>query len=302
MSHWDLVDIPNLTGKRALVTGVTSGVGMHTVTELAKAGAEVILAARDPEKLTRTVKQVIMAAPRAKVDPLVCDLADLSSVREAAKNAAAFGPLSILVNNAGVMATPESTTKDGFELQFGTNHLGHFALTGLLLEQLVDSGEARVVTLSSHVARGALRPPLGDPRDHSGRYSRWPAYAASKLANLLFMFELDRRVTARGLPITSVGAHPGYSRTGLQKEVAIVDAVSGLVGQTAEMGALPALMAATAPGLRGGTYIGPGGPFEMRGTPKIVRAPRVALHEENARRLWALSEQATGVSYLSAES
>ncbi|HET7735461.1 MAG TPA: oxidoreductase [Nocardioidaceae bacterium] len=295
--HWGLNDIPNLTGKRAVVTGVTSGLGEHVVTELARAGADVILAARNPAKLDETVKKVIMQAPRAKVDGVVCDLADQSSVRNAAKEIGSFGPLSILVNNAGVMATPHSRTKDGFELQFGTNHLGHFALTGLLLEQLADSGDARVVTLSSIMARYALKPELGDPRIPHGRYSRWHVYSQSKLSNLLFAFELDRRVTKAGLPITSVAAHPGYAHTNLQKEVAIVDAVSGLVGQSASMGALPSLMAATAPGLRGSTYIGPSGPFELRGLPKIVKAPRPAYNEGNAKKLWELSEDATGVRF-----
>jgi NAD(P)-dependent dehydrogenase (short-subunit alcohol dehydrogenase family) len=298
VKHWTLAEIPNLTGKRALVTGVTSGLGEHIVTELARAGAEVILAARSPKKLEETVRQVIGDAPLAKVTGVVCDLADLASVRAAAKEVAALGPISILVNNAGVMATPHQRTKDGFELQFGTNHLGHFALTGLLLEQLVDSGDARVVSVSSHMARGAMTPPLGDPRTAPKRYSRWHTYSQTKLANLLFAFDLDRRARAAGLPITSVAAHPGYSHTALQKEVSIVDAASPLIGQSPAMGALPALMAATAPGLRGSTYIGPSGPFELRGLPKIVKAPRQAWNEENARALWELSQHATGVRYL----
>ncbi|HSV41107.1 MAG TPA: oxidoreductase [Nocardioidaceae bacterium] len=296
--HWSLADVPNLTGKRAVVTGVTSGIGEHTVTELARAGADVILVARNPKKLQTTVKEVILRAPRAKVDGVVGDLADLESVHSAAKEIESFGPISILVNNAGVMGTPHQRTKDGFELQFGTNHLGHFALTGLLLESLVDSGDARVVTLSSIMARAALKPPLGDPRVE-GRYERWSIYSQSKLANLMFAFELDRRATKAGLPLTSVAAHPGYAHTALQKEVAIVDAFSGLIGQSAAMGALPSLMAATAPGLRGSTYIGPSGAFGTRGAPRIVKPPGPALNEENARALWELSEDATGVRFLS---
>ena len=294
---WRLTDIPDLTGKRALVTGVTSGLGAHTVTELAKAGADVLLAARDQKKLDQAVSDVIQAAPRAKVTPILCDLADLGSVRAAAKDVTAQGPLSILVNNAGVMATPYGLTKDGFEQQFGTNHLGHFALTGLLLQTLVDSGDARVVTLSSIMARTVLKPQLGDPRKKHGRYSRWQAYSQSKLSNLLFALELDRRVSQAGLPVTSVAAHPGYARTALQKEVGIVDAVSGLVGQSSEMGAMPSLMAATAPGLRGGIYVGPSDFFESRGWPQIVKPPRQAKNEANAIALWELSEDATGVRY-----
>ncbi len=298
MSTWQLNDIPNLTGKRALVTGVTSGLGEYTVTELARAGAEVILVARNQAKLDATVRDVIEAAPLAKVTGVLCDLADLTSVRAAAKAVSELGPLSILVNNAGVMATPHQRTVDGFDLQFGTNHLGHFALTGLLLEQLFDSGDARVVSLSSHMARGALKPSLGDPRLPPSRYNRWYVYSQSKLANLLFAFELDRRAQAAGLPITSVAAHPGYTHTALQKEVWIVEATSGLVGQSAAMGALPSLMAATAPGLRGSTYVGPSGPFQLRGLPTIVKAPKPAWNEANAKALWELSEAATGVRFL----
>jgi NAD(P)-dependent dehydrogenase (short-subunit alcohol dehydrogenase family) len=290
--------MPNLTGRRALVTGVTSGIGTVTVVELAKAGAEVILVARDPQKLDDAVKHVIGEAPLSKVSGVVCDLAELRSVRAAAKEIAGYGPIAILVNNAGVMATPHRRTADGFELQFGINHLGHFALTGLLLEQLVDSGNARVVTVSSQVARGARVPPLGDPRVPRRRYIRWQAYAQSKLANLLFAFELDRRARKAGLPLTSVAAHPGYTRTGLQKEVAIIDAFSELVGQSVAMGALPSLMAATTPNLRGSSYIGPSGPFEMRGLPETVPPPRAALDEVSAQDLWELSQHATGVRYL----
>src|SRR5680860_479384 len=190
---WTLDEMPDLTGKRALVTGVTAGLGEHTVLELARCGAEVIMAARTESKLAEAIGDVRRAQPLAKVTPLVVDLADLSSVRRAAEEAAAYGPLDILINNAGVMATPNRRTVDGFDLQFGTNHLGHFALTGLLFPQLVAAGDARVVTVASLAHNLVRTVPLTDPRESSHRYRKWIAHGESKLANLLFAFELDRR-------------------------------------------------------------------------------------------------------------
>ncbi len=307
MSGWSLADVPDLTGRRALVTGVTSGLGEVTARELARAGAEVLLAARNPEKLESTVSALRDEVPTARLVPRELDLADLASVRQAASRAAELGPLDILVNNAGVMATPETRTRDGFELQLGTNHLGHFALTGLLLDALVASGEARVVTVSSLMARTVRSVTLEDPRAPSGRYRRWNAYGQSKLANLLFTFELDRRVRAAGLPITAVAAHPGYTETNLvdngmnlgRRTVngAIGIAVTSLVGQDVHQGALPQLRAAVEPGLDGGSYLGPKGPLEMHGSPGRVRPPRPATDVALAAGLWELSARATGVSF-----
>jgi NAD(P)-dependent dehydrogenase (short-subunit alcohol dehydrogenase family) len=206
------------------------------------------------------------------------------------------------------MATPQRRTVDGFELQLGTNHLGHFALTGRLLPQLV-AGEGRVVTVSSQMHRSVRSLPLTDPRaPEHGRYSRWRAYGRSKLANLLFMLELDRRARRAGLAVTSVGAHPGYAATnltwsGMQLDGrstagAILHAATRLVAQSAEGGAQPLLMAATLPGLPGGTYLGPSGPGEWRGAPTIVHPSRAARDEQLAAGLWELSERATGVTYL----
>ncbi len=298
--------MPRLAGRRALVTGVTAGgLGAHVATHLAGAGADVVLAGRNAERLEETRKAILAEHADAVLHPLPLDLADLSSVRRAAEEATAAGPLDILVNNAGVMATPRERTADGFELQFGTNHLGHFALTGLLLDALVASGGARVVTVSSQMARLARGVSLDDPRRPRDRYDKWHSYAQSKLANLLFTFELDRRVRQRELPVTAVAAHPGYSRTNLvgsglgrsgrAGEGAIAQAVTRLIGQSSERGALPLLMAAAAPGLRGGTYIGPQGPFQLHGDPTVVPPPRPALDESMAAGLWELSEQATGV-------
>jgi len=302
---WSLADVPDLTGRRALVTGVTSGLGEVTARELARAGAEVVLAARNTDKLEATTRSVREQVPDARLVPLRLDLADLSSVRRAAQEAVDAGPLHVLVNNAGVMATPHERTADGFELQLGTNHLGHFALTGLLLDALVASGDGRVVTVSSQMARSVRGVSLRDPRETGGRYRRWGAYGQSKLANLLFTFELDRRVRAAGLPVTAVAAHPGYTvtnlvgngigRTPLVGTIAV--AVTNVVGQGVEQGALPQLRAAVEPGLGGGSYVGPGRPFEMNGPPVLVTPPRAALDEGQAAGLWSLSEEATGVRY-----
>lgn len=304
--QWTLEEIPDLSGKRVLVTGVTSGIGEHTVLELARQGAEVVMAARSEPKLQSAMDDVRRMLPDASLVPLHLDLADLSSVRRAAEAAAKLGPLDILVNNAGVMATPHRRTADGFELQFGTNHLGHFALTGLLFPLLAAAEAARVVTVSSQAHRIARTVPLGDPRQDTGRYSKWGAYTQSKLANLLFTFELDRRAKAAGTAVSAMAAHPGYASTnliegmnlgGTRPDGAIAVGATRLLGQSAATGAQPTLMAATMPGLPGGSYIGPRGPMEMRGRPTVVTASRVARDERLAGKLWAVSEQATGVHF-----
>jgi NAD(P)-dependent dehydrogenase (short-subunit alcohol dehydrogenase family) len=304
---WTVADIPDLTGRRALVTGVTSGLGEVTARELARAGAEVVLAARNEAKLDHTVTALERAVPGARLVPLVLDLADLASVRRAAAEASALGALDILVNNAGVMATPHERTVDGLELQMGTNHFGHFALTGLLLDALVASGNARVVTVSSLLARSVPGVSLADPRAADAGYRRWGAYGQSKLANLLFTFELDRRVRAKGLPVTAVAAHPGYTKTNLVDNGlnrggrrmigAIGVAATALIGQGVEQGAEPQLRAAVEPGLPGGSYVGPGGPFEVRGAPRVVRPPQPAQDTELAAGLWTLSEMVTAVRF-----
>jgi len=303
---WTANDIPDLHGRRALVTGVTGDLGRETARELARAGAQVILTGRDEARLAEVARVLAADLPGARLDTVRLDLADLSSVRQAAESVLANSDtLDILVNNAGVMATPPRRTADGFELQLGTNHLGHFAFTGLLMPAL---GAARVVTVSSQMHRAALRAPLGDPREH-GRYQRWVAYGESKLANLLFMRELDRRARSAGLSLASVAAHPGYASTHLQTSgpqlggkslsARVMAAATPVLGQAPEMGALPSLYAATYPGLPGGTYVGPSRWMEMRGTPKVVGMSKVASDEKAAARLWDLSEKATGVTFLS---
>jgi NAD(P)-dependent dehydrogenase (short-subunit alcohol dehydrogenase family) len=299
---WSLTDLPDLTGRRVLVTGVTSGIGEQTALELARHGAEVVLAARSESRLDRTEADILAVVPTAVLHRTIIDLADLSSVRRAAAEVSRIGPLDVLVNNAGVMAPPFSQTVDGFELQLATNHLGPFLLTGLLLPQLVASGRGRVVTVSSQAHRFTRRAPLDDPRVHHGRYSRWGAYSRSKLAGLLFTFELDRRLREHGLPVTAVACHPGYSATELMgkgrsgRRGQVLQAVFTLVGQPSSMGALPTLMAATAE-LPGSTYVGPGNVLQMRGLPGVVKPRRLALDREAQRRLWELSEAATGLRY-----
>ena len=302
-AQWTPDQIPDLTGKRALVTGVTSGLGKAVVSTLAGRGAEVVMAARNEQKLAGAVEDPQQRVPSATLRPLVLDLADQSSVRRAAEEAASYGPLHLLVNNAGVMAPPYQRTVDGFELQMATNHFGHFALTGLLLPQLAASGDARVVSVSSQGHRMARSAPLGDPRRQQGRYRRWPVYGQTKLANLLFAFELDRRARAAGLALKALAAHPGVSATGLMRSGyagspsgRILDAAFLAIGQPPEMGAMPILMAATAD-LPGTTYVGPSGFGESRGLPKVVIASGLARDPEAARRLWEVSQEATGIVY-----
>jgi NAD(P)-dependent dehydrogenase (short-subunit alcohol dehydrogenase family) len=306
---WTPEEIPDLTGKRALVTGVTSGIGEKTVIELARHGAAVILGARNPAKLEASIRTVLQAVPDAILEPLSIDVSDLSSIRRAASQVE--GPLHLLVNNAGVMATPHQLTADGLQLQMATNHFGPFALTGLLFPQLVASGEGRVVGIGSQASRIARTPPLEDPKDASGHYGRWSGYAKSKLADLMFVFELDRRARAQGLPVKGLAAHPGYSATGLmgtgrntgntrerlRRSASIMQAVFELAGQPPELGALPTLMAATAD-LPGSTYVGPSGLGQMKGHPRIVSARRLAMDRDSQRRLWEISEEATGVRFL----
>jgi NAD(P)-dependent dehydrogenase (short-subunit alcohol dehydrogenase family) len=278
-----------------VVTGASSGLGLVTARELARHGARVVAACRDLDKGRRAT-----AGLAGELDVRRLDLADLESVRAFADELPGE-PVDLLINNAGVMAPPRRLTADGFESQFGTNHLGHFALTGRLLARLLAAPEPRVVTVSS----GAHR--IGwinwDDLQRERRYNAWLAYGQSKLANLMFCFELQKRALAAGAELRSVAAHPGYAATNLQFsgprpwEAALMWVTNKLVAQSAEMGALPTLYAATFPGLPGATFIGPDGPGEQRGFPHVVGAARRAYDEEAWRRLWEVSEQLTGVRY-----
>lgn len=291
--------IGDLTGRRVVITGANSGLGLQTAIGLGRAGAEVILACRDEQRGRDAEKRVRAETGSDRIEMRTLDLANLTSVRDFA--AGFSGPLDLLVNNAGVMATPRATTTDGFELQFGTNHLGHFALTGLLLEHLREAGAARVVTLSS-LAHKRGRINFGDLQSER-RYRRWKAYGQSKIANLYFMVELDRRARAAGWDLTSVAAHPGMANTNLTAGMNIPAALDvfnvffRLVTQSDAAGALPSLYAATSDDVRGGDYYGPSGPGETRGAPRLVAPVARVLDRDVAVRLWNRSVEATGVDY-----
>jgi NAD(P)-dependent dehydrogenase (short-subunit alcohol dehydrogenase family) len=298
-AKWTADQIPDQTGRVAVVTGANSGLGLITARELARAGATVVVAARDG-KANAALGEIAAAVPDAALEPQTLDLADLDSVRSFAERVGAEHPrIDVLVNNAGVMMPPRSTTADGFELQFGTNHLGHFALTGLLLDRL----SGRVVTLSSLEHKpGRLN---FDDLQSERSYSPRDAYQQSKFANAVFGLELDRRLRAAGPPVISVLAHPGYSATNLQLTGptgamrAFLRVTNQLIAQSAEQGALPQLYAATADGVEGGSFIGPDGFREARGHPTVVQPVGRARDAEAGRRLWEVSEELTGVKYLS---
>jgi NAD(P)-dependent dehydrogenase (short-subunit alcohol dehydrogenase family) len=309
MSGWSESDIPSQAGRAWIVTGANSGLGLVTARELARAGAKVILGCRDPERGQKALADVSGSASGAEPQLARLDLADLGSVRDFASVVTeSVESLDGLVNNAGVMAPPREETADGFELQFGTNHLGHFALTGLVLDRLLAGiGESRVVTVSSVAHRtGSI---YWDDLLGTDGYSRWRRYGQSKLANLLFAYELGRRSAAGDWGVTSVAAHPGYAATHLQSSgpgiggglVSILNVtvmkVTNLIAQSDEMGALPSLYAATVPDVPSGAYVGPSGPGEARGHPKIVSSSKASRSEEDAKRLWQISEELTGVSY-----
>ncbi|MGX5181309.1 oxidoreductase [Streptomyces avermitilis] len=290
--NWNAGDIPDQTGRTAVVTGANSGLGIATVEALARAGAHVVLAVRDPER-----GEAAAAGVHGSVEVRRLDLADLASVREFA--AGWQGDLHLLINNAGVMNIPEASTKDGFEMQFGTNHLGHFALTNLLLPRIKD----RVVTVSS----GAHRMP-GSPYIHfdnlnlTGEYAPITAYSQSKLANLLFTLELQRRLAEAGSPVRALAAHPGWAATNLQSHDgsalrrALMRVGNRFIAQDNRAGALPTLYAAVQD-LPGASYVGPDGFGEMRGGPTLVGRSAAASDPVSARRLWTASEDLTGVTF-----
>jgi NAD(P)-dependent dehydrogenase (short-subunit alcohol dehydrogenase family) len=296
----DSYEVPDQTGRIAIVTGANSGIGLDAAHGLARAGARVVMACRDTAKGDAAAATIRADVPDALLDVTALDLASLDSVRAFA-DGYAHERLDLLINNAGVMVPPYRKTADGFELQLGTNHLGHFALSGLLLERLLATPGARVVTVSS-TAHKFGRIDFDDLQSERS-YRRWRAYGQSKLANLLFMFELDRRLREHGAGAISVAAHPGYSATNLQfaatpSRVERLGSVvlNRVVAQSAERGAEPTLYAATA-AIEGGSFVGPDGFQEMRGAPTLVKPTRAARDAETARRLWEVSEQLTGVRF-----
>ena len=296
---WNVENIPDQSGRNAVVTGANSGLGLVTARELSRAGAAVVMACRNLDKGHAAIEQVRAAVPDAQVQLDELDLASMESVRGFAERfKASHDGLDLLINNAGVMAPPRRRTADGFELQFGTNHLGHFLLTTQLLDAMEGREDARVVTLSSTAHKiGRIS---FDNLNGDRHYFRWRAYGQSKLANLLFALELDRRLRQEGSTVKSLAAHPGYAATNLQSaSPPLIDRIvmkvsNAVIAQSDEMGALPTLFAATEPGLEGGTYIGPDGPNEQRGHPTIVSPSGRARDEDTARRLWQVSEELTG--------
>jgi NAD(P)-dependent dehydrogenase (short-subunit alcohol dehydrogenase family) len=303
MPKWTPSEIDDQTGRRVVVTGANSGLGFHASLELARRGAHVTLACRSTEKGEEALARLLEEAPGSAARLRRLDLADLASVRDFAESY--DEPIDLLINNAGVMALPRRETADGFEMQLGTNHLGHYALTGLLLPRLLESeSDARVVTVSSGAHRMGR---MGwDNLQGQRRYQRWLAYGQSKLANLLFMRELQRRADADDANLLSVAAHPGYAATNLQFAGArmegsgIKERIAGLgnklMAQSDAQGAWPLLFAATEE-IPGGAYAGPDGPGEMRGHPHLVSMSSRASSEEDAARLWKASEELTGVKY-----
>ena len=285
-----------------MVTGANSGLGFVAARELARKGAYIVLACRNQAKGEKARRAIEMRAPTATVEVSELDLASLDSVRAFAERLRSeHDGVDLLINNAGVMATPHRRTADGFELQFGTNHLGHFALTGLVINMLEGREDARVVTLSSGAHRvGKI---AFDNLGGEHRYFRWRAYGQSKLANLLFALELDRRLRAAGSAVKSMSAHPGYAATNLQHagptrlDELLMLVPNKVLAQSEEMGALPTLYAATEPGVEGGTYVGPDGLAEQRGHPTKVSPNAAARNEVVARRLWEVSEEMTGVRF-----
>ncbi|MFJ9812780.1 oxidoreductase [Streptomyces sp. NPDC101158] len=301
--QWNADRIPDLTGRTFVVTGANSGLGLATTRELARHGGHVVLAVRDEGKGRAAAQRIAGEVTGARLDVRRVDLADLGSVREFADKLRAEHPrLDVLVNNAGVMAPPRTLSAQGHELQFAANHLGHFALTGLLLDRLAAGRDPRVVTVSSLQHRkGRID---FDDIDGARRYSPMGHYNQAKLANTVFGHELHLRLTAAGSPVRSVLAHPGYTATNLQNDtpVALVRWVYGkvlgpLLAQAPESGARPQLYAATAPGVEGGAFLGPDGPGELRGAPRPVAYAPAATDPETGRRLWELSERLTDVRY-----
>ena len=302
---WEEADVGDQSGRVVVVTGSNTGIGYHAAAVLAYRGAHVVLAVRNLEKGNAALSRMVAASPGADVTLQALDLSSLDSVRTAADALrSAYPRIDLLINNAGVMYTPKQVTKDGFEMQFGTNHLGHFALTGLLLDHMLPVRGSRVVTVSSmgHRIRAAIH---FDDLQWERRYDRIAAYGQSKLANLLFTYELQRRLSGRPAADKStiaVAAHPGTSNTELPRNLPriikpMADVLGPVLFQSAAMGALPTLRAATDRAVQGGQYYGPDGFAEQRGHPKLVNSSAQSHDEDLQRRLWTVSEELTGVNF-----
>lgn len=304
--HWTTANIPDQSGKVAVVTGANSGLGLEISRELARKGARVILASRDKAKGEKALADLRRELPSASLEFIPLDLANLASIRQFVTTFTERYPaLHILANNAGVMAIPYRKTVDGFEMQFGTNHLGHFALTGLLLPVLLETPNSRIVTTSSMIHRSG-KIDFANLNGEAG-YTPSSAYGRSKLANLLFAYELQRRLTAMGASTLSLASHPGYASTNLQAvgpqmkgsalQAGLMSVANAVLAQSAAKGALPTLYAATSPDAHGGEYIGPNGLGELRGYPVVVRSNELSNDQALAAKLWSVSEELTGVSF-----
>ena len=305
MGKWTAVDVPSQKGKLAVVTGANSGIGWYTALELARAGSEVILTTRTEAKGRDAVERIRTELPQAAVRCELLDLASLRSVRAFAAKIGVEAKLDLLVNNAGVMNVPtRQVTEDGFELQFGTNFLGPFALTGLLMPVLQRAASPRVTTVSSGAANFGTKKINFDDLEWEKSYGPWKAYCQSKLADLMFTLELGRRSTERRLGLLSDAAHPGYARTNLQtsgpgrSQNLSEKVLAGILSQDAAHGALPTLRASTESHAGQGSYYGPGGMFGMKGDPVLVSVPKPARDQAVAQRLWDVSEKLTGVQWL----
>lgn len=300
---WTENDVPNQSGRLAIVTGSNTGLGYDTARVLAQHGAQVVMAVRDTAKGDAAADRIRSLHPGADVTVQKLDLGSLASVKEAAAAmSAAYPRIDLLINNAGVMYPPKSSTTDGFELQFGTNHLGHFALTGLLLPNLLPVDGSRVVVVASIAHNIRAKIDFDDLQWERRKYDRVASYGQSKLANLMFAYDLQRRLAAANAKTISVAAHPGVAATELSRHIPgyTLPGVSWLFGKllnTAEMGALPQVRAATDPSVKGGEYWGPDGFREMRGYPKLVSSSAQSHDEAIQQRLWQVSEQLTGVTY-----
>lgn len=308
MAKWTVENMPDLSGKIIIVTGANSGIGFDATKAFVQKGGHVILASRNVQKAETAVSQIKAETPNASTEIIQLDLADLTSIQTFANTfTAKHDQLDLLINNAGVMALPYRQTADGFEMQFGTNHLGHFALTGRLLNILLNTENSRVVSVSSGYHDRNSGEIDFDNLNGEKAYEKWDAYMYSKLANLLFAYELQRKLSKIGTTTISVGCHPGFAATNLQDagpemegssiQKLFMKGLTAIFAQSSEMGALPTLYAATATEVNGCDYIGPDGFQKMRGYPAKERSNQASYNKADAQKLWALSAELTQVTY-----
>lgn len=304
-TNWTTKNIPDLTGKVIVITGANSGIGFEAAKEFARKGAQVVLACRSMDKAQEALRLILKEIPKAKAEVMGLDLTSLKSVRKFAdefKNK--FDRLDVLLNNAGIMMVPYGKTEDGFERQFGTNHLGHFALTGLLIDVILKTPKARIVNVSSTGHRFGEMHFDNLMFEGGNDYSPMKAYGRSKLSNLLFTYEAQRRFEAMGVGAIAVAAHPGMSDTHLADHLfnkfpfILMRPFSGLAVQSAAMGALPNIRACVDPEVTGGQYFGPDGKREAKGWPVLVESSEASHNEEDAQKLWEISEELTGIQFL----